>query len=439
MRKHLVDGGGPSSPCSAPAARRRRRPRSAATSWSPDPRPSSRSPRRSAQQFHSRNGQFPAPVVRSTGTGSGLEEFCAGTGGTHPDVVGASRRMRADEMQQCRAHGIANVAELQIGVDGVAFAQSPTAPPIRLTRRQAYEALAATPYGEPRPRRSWKEVNPAFRDFPILFYGPPAEDGTRDLLVEMIMLPGCESNPEMRRLRQQNEAEFTRICSTIRGDAAYAASGEDDERTATQLIVNPGAIGIFGYGYLEREGDRLRGIAFGWRRAECGDDPSGRYEGARPALPLRQAGPGRAHAGPQAVPRRICARDRARRLSRRPWPDPGVRKRAFADRAGGIHRWPRSIRPACLSETEKGDSHSDCPPVGAGTTRRVNSLRLLPSGSDRVGESAVRPTPARHMAARRSFALQDADQEARAATCTADRRRSPRSAVGRRRRSAGRR
>ncbi len=31
----------------------------------------------------------------------------------------------------------------------------------------------------------------------------------------------------------------------------------------------------------------------------------------------------------------------------------------------------------------------------------LNSLRLLPSGPDRVGESAVRPTPAAHMAARR--------------------------------------
>ncbi len=38
-----------------------------------------------------------------------------------------------------------------------------------------------------------------------------------------------------------------------------------------------------------------------------------------------------------------------------------------------------------------------CGRVGAGTTRSLNSLRLLPSGPDRVGESAVRPTPAPHM------------------------------------------
>lgn len=35
-----------------------------------------------------------------------------------------------------------------------------------------------------------------------------------------IMLQGWESNPAMRRLRQENEREFTRICSTIRGDEA---------------------------------------------------------------------------------------------------------------------------------------------------------------------------------------------------------------------------
>jgi len=84
---------------------------------------------------------------------AGFELFCAGTGGNHPDVVGASRRMRAGEMQECRAHGVANVTELQIGSDGLAFVQSPSGPAIRLSRRDIYEALAATPYGRPNSKR----------------------------------------------------------------------------------------------------------------------------------------------------------------------------------------------------------------------------------------------------------------------------------------------
>jgi len=235
-----------------------------------------------AERFHAANGQFPAPIVESTGTGAGFRLFCAGVGGRNPDVVNASRRIRPDEMEQCRAHGIVNVTELQIGMDGVALVQSPVAPPIRLSRREVYEALAATPYGQPNTKRRWREINPSLPDIPILVYGPPEGDGTRDSFVEMIMIPGCESNAEMRRLRSEDERRFHQVCGTLRRDGPYTASGEDDQRTAMQLIVNPGAIGIFGYSYLEGERDRLRGIALDGVAPTGETITSGRYAGARP-------------------------------------------------------------------------------------------------------------------------------------------------------------
>ncbi len=235
-----------------------------------------------AERFHDSNPQLAAPVVESTGTGVGIGLFCAGTGGNHPDIVDASRRMRPSELQQCRANGINNITELQIGSDGLAFVQSPAGPGIRLTRRELYEALAATPYGEPNSKRRWNEINPSLPDIPILFYGPPAADGTRDSLAELILIPGCESNAEMRQLREQDERRFHQLCTTIRSDGVYVESGEDDERTAVQLIVNPGAIGIFGFGYLERGGARLRGLAIDGIAPSVETIASGRYAGARP-------------------------------------------------------------------------------------------------------------------------------------------------------------
>ena len=235
-----------------------------------------------AQRFHRRNPQTPQPVVQSTGTGPGFTLFCAGTGGNHPDIVNASRPMRAAEMADCRAHGVNNVSQIQIGIDGLAFVQSPAAPPIRLTRRQVYEALAATPYGEPNTHQSWRDIDPSLPDIPILVYGPPRGDGTRDALVELIMIPGCESNAEMARLKTRNAPLFNQTCSAIRADGPYVESGEDDQRTATALIVNPGAIGIFGYGYLERHGERLKGIAVDGVAPDADTIASGRYVGARP-------------------------------------------------------------------------------------------------------------------------------------------------------------
>lgn len=235
-----------------------------------------------ADRFHAANGQFAAPIVQATGTGAGFTAFCAGVGGNNPDIVDASRRIHPDELAQCNAHGVTGITELQIGMDGVAFVQSPAAPPIRLTRRQIYEALAANPYGQPNTSRKWREIDPSLPDIPILIYGPPPGDGTRDSFVEMIMLPGCETNAEMGRMKAQDEAQFNRICGTIRTDGPYVATGEDDQRTAVQLIVNPGGIGIFGWSYLESEGDRLRGIAIEGVAPSAETIASGSYAGARP-------------------------------------------------------------------------------------------------------------------------------------------------------------
>ena len=235
-----------------------------------------------AQRFHAANGAIPAPDVQSTGTGAGFEAFCAGNGGASPDIVGASRRIHRAELQRCRANGITDVTELQIGTDGVVIVNSPAGPPVALSRREIYEAIAAAPYGQPNTRMRWNQVNPSLPDIPILVYGPPERDGTRDSLVEMIMVPGCETNAEMRRLKESDSRRHDQICTAIRNDGLYVARGEDDEHTATMLIVNPGGLGIFGYSYLEERGEQLRGIAVDGVTPSAATIGAGTYPASRP-------------------------------------------------------------------------------------------------------------------------------------------------------------
>src|SRR3546814_4232793 len=59
-----------------------------------------------------------APVIESTGTGGGMKLFCAGVGAQHPDIVNASRPMKASEYATCKANGAADVIEAQVGLDG---------------------------------------------------------------------------------------------------------------------------------------------------------------------------------------------------------------------------------------------------------------------------------------------------------------------------------
>ena len=46
-----------------------------------------------AERF-GKQGKFKTPVVESTGTGGGFKSFCGGVGVQHPDMTGASERLK---------------------------------------------------------------------------------------------------------------------------------------------------------------------------------------------------------------------------------------------------------------------------------------------------------------------------------------------------------
>src|ERR671912_2624824 len=75
-----------------------------------------------AERVARANPRLGTPIIESTGTGAGFKLFCAGVGARFPDVSNASRRMKASEAKQCAANGVAQVTEIQIGIDGLAAA-----------------------------------------------------------------------------------------------------------------------------------------------------------------------------------------------------------------------------------------------------------------------------------------------------------------------------
>ena len=58
-----------------------------------------------AERF-GKQGKFKTPVVESTGTGGGFKSFCGGVGVQHPDMTGASRAIKKDEMELCVKNGV---------------------------------------------------------------------------------------------------------------------------------------------------------------------------------------------------------------------------------------------------------------------------------------------------------------------------------------------
>jgi len=235
-----------------------------------------------AERIARANPRLGTPIIESTGTGAGMKLFCAGVGERFPDVENASRRMKGSEAKLCASNGVTQITEIQVGLDGVTLATAKGSPLGNISQRDVYMALAKTPYGKPNRTKTWKDVNGSLPAIPIRVYGPPPTSGTRDALGELLMTPPCEANPSMAALKKSDENKFKAICTGVREDGAYIQAGENDNLIVQKIEANPGTIGIFGFSYLEENGDKLKGLAINGVGPSYDSISSFKYPGARP-------------------------------------------------------------------------------------------------------------------------------------------------------------
>ena len=239
-----------------------------------------------AESLAKSNPAISAPIVESTGTGAGMKLFCSGVGAQHPDIANASRRMKKSEYEDCAKNGVKDVVEIQVGLDGIAFAEATSGPDFALTIEDVYKALAKAPFGKPQTAKLWSDVNPKLPAEPILVYGPPSTSGTRDALKELILVKGCETDPAMKALKDSgvsgDKDKHEAICNEVREDGAYVDSGENDNLIVQKIEANPKAVGVFGFSFLEENTDKLKGISVGGVQPTYASISDFSYPGARP-------------------------------------------------------------------------------------------------------------------------------------------------------------
>lgn len=235
-----------------------------------------------AESFAKSDPSIKSPIIESTGTGAGMKLFCAGVGAQHPDVQNASRRIKKSEFEGCQKNGVKDIVEIQVGLDGVAFAEAKGGAGLALTPEIVYQALAKTPYGKPNTAKTWKDVDSSLPDLPILVYGPPSTSGTRDALKELILMKGCDANPEMKALKDSDKDKHESICGDVRDDGAYVDAGENDNLIVQKIEANPKAIGVFGFSYLEENMDKLKGLSMKGVMPTYTTISDFSYPGARP-------------------------------------------------------------------------------------------------------------------------------------------------------------
>ena len=250
-----------------------------------------------AERF-GRSTQFKTPKIESTGSGGGLKLFCKGVGANTPDITNSSRRIKASEYNDCQANGVTEIVEVLIGYDGIALANAASAPRLAISLKDLYLALAKDipgPDGKliPNPNKTWKDVNPNLPATTIEVLGPPPTSGTRDAFAELAMGGGAKKIGELKALRDlsaeqsqeikaamaklglpaglyeamqeqkgkapKGEDIFETIAYALREDGAYIEAGENDNLIVQKLDANPNAVGIFGFSFLEENGDKVQG------------------------------------------------------------------------------------------------------------------------------------------------------------------------------------
>lgn len=213
------------------------------------------------------------PVVESTGTGGGFKVFCEGK----TDISNASRAIKTSEFEACKKAGVTDIVGVMVGYDGIVLAQNKANAPINITLEQLFLALAkevpqngklvANPY------TNWNQIDKSLPNRKISVYGPPSSSGTRDTVEELVM------SAMSKKFKEYGDQAGK--YKTIRQDAAYIPSGENDNLIVTKLVADKNAFGLFGYGFLANNKDKINAATIDGIEANEPNIAAGKYELAR--------------------------------------------------------------------------------------------------------------------------------------------------------------
>lgn len=182
-----------------------------------------------AEEFQKARKGAVRVTVGVSGTGGGFKKFCAG----ETDISNASRPIKANEIQACKAKGI-NFIELPVAYDALTVVIHPQNTWAR-TMTVADLKKIWEPAAQGKITR-WNQVRPNWPNAPIRLFGPGADSGTFDYFTEAIVGKSGSSR-----------TDFT--------------ASEDDNVLVQGVTRDRNAIGYFGFSYFEANKSRINPVS----------------------------------------------------------------------------------------------------------------------------------------------------------------------------------
>lgn len=241
-----------------------------------------------SETFYETFPAFKAPVVESGGTGGGLKAFCSGVGEGTIDVANASRAIKGEELEACKAAGVTEVQEVKIGYDGIVFAMDSSNPDVKFEPKDIYLALAAEIVQDGKlvanPYKKWSEINKELPDVAIAAYIPGSKHGTREVFEEKIMAEGCKEAGATDAIKGlvADAKQAAAKCVAVRKDGASVDIDGDYTETLARIDANKAGLGVFGLAFYENNADRLKVATISGVVPSTETIASGEYPVSRP-------------------------------------------------------------------------------------------------------------------------------------------------------------
>ncbi|AXT34181.1 phosphonate ABC transporter substrate-binding protein [Phaeobacter sp. LSS9] len=216
------------------------------------------------------NFDFPTPVVESGGSSAGLKRFCEGVGENTIDVANASRRIKEKEIKACAENGVTDIIEVQIGYDGIVFANDIKGNAFEYTPADWFLALSDEVLVDGKmvanPNKTWADVNSAFPAQDVQAFIPGTKHGTREVFEDKVILAGCEATGAFEHLLEHAEGDSDKAkkkaaekaCISLRTDGKSVDIDGDYTETLARIESNKDGIGVFGLAFYENNTDKLQ-------------------------------------------------------------------------------------------------------------------------------------------------------------------------------------
>ena len=213
----------------------------------------------------------PVPVIKNTGSGSGIAEFCKGIGLKYPDIVNSSRPMTKGEWEWCKSKGVDDITEILFGHDGLTLTKSLFGERMSLTRLQLYKATAwrVPVHGRlmDNPYRNWSDIDDNLPDVAIQIFGPTDGKGSYKSFIKAIYPQTCKNDVsyfKKKRAKLNNPGKFAEFlkanCSRMRFDSAYIATDQPVAEIFKMLNTNVNAMALIGYADLFNRRSSLQAV-----------------------------------------------------------------------------------------------------------------------------------------------------------------------------------